>query len=402
MKKICFFLMAFLFLSCTKWVEPQAHYGQDQLIQTQSGQYYGQTDEIGGYASRDYEGDYAFEASAVPPSVKTKKSSSKQNYNSFSKKSLGTQENIARMIHYNGYANLRVARPEETIEDIIALSRKVNGSIERRSTISITIRVPKESFEEVFATILAMGDVLTKSVTSEDVTEAFTSVELRLQTAKTTRDRLITLLERTDDEKEKINILRQIQRLNEQIDLIEAQMRTLQNLAELSSISIDVDSRKARTNLGHESAKREPAGFAWIHTLSPFQNKVCSAGKRLELPTPLGLVSLHPKGPYTSESADGVVLRTAKLNNNPQGDGHFWQNAIYERLKDGFGKVEKGTLGPFSTITFYEDSDNPYIWMIAVRKTDKSLEFMEVYYPSDIQRERYQSAIEASIIGGEQ
>ena len=100
------------------------------------------------------------------------------------------------MIHYNGYANIRSARPEETIEDIVALSRKFNGSIERRSTISITIRVPKESFEEVFAAILAMGDVLTKSVTSEDVTEAFTSVELRLQTAKTTRDRLITLLEK--------------------------------------------------------------------------------------------------------------------------------------------------------------------------------------------------------------
>ena len=77
---------------------------------------------------------------------------------------------------------------------------------------------------------LEFGEVLGKIITSEDVSEAYTSVELRLKTSKTTRDRLISLLEKTNDDKEKINLLREIQRLNEQIDRMEAQMRTLKNL----------------------------------------------------------------------------------------------------------------------------------------------------------------------------
>ena len=306
----------------------------------------------------------------------------------------------AQMVHYNGYTELQVSRPEEVLEEIAELCKQVDGNIERRSTVSITIRVPRASFESVFASILDLGEVISKSITSEDITEAYTSIELRLQTAKTTRDRLITLLEKTDEEQEKINILRQIQRLNEQIDLIESQMRTLQNLAELSTISVELRARRAQSNMLNNEVSTEPAGFAWIHDLSPFQNLVCTSGKRLALPTPSGLVSLQERGPYSAESADGTVLRSTTLSNQPEGDSAFWQRAIQKRLYGGFGKVEQGTLGPFSTLTFWEDSESPYIWTIAIHTDEDQLNLIEVYYPSIEQRERYQLDIETAILGG--
>ena len=58
-------------------------------------------------------------------------------------------------------------------------------------------------------------------------------------------DRLISLLEKTNDDKEKINLLREIQRLNEQIDRMEAQMQGLKNLADFSSISVELSSKKS-------------------------------------------------------------------------------------------------------------------------------------------------------------
>jgi len=397
MKKLWLFIIIFLQVACAAKLMPQ-EYKYDQEAYYQQQEVYADYHDYGGEGSGG--GGYGFVGQtdeAMP--MERQHSLSIKGYKKEAKKKESEEQAAPRMIHYNGYANLQVARPEEVIEEIVAISKEVDGNIERRSIKSITIRVPKESFADVFAAILEMGDVLSKSVTSEDVTEAFTSVELRLQTAKTTRDRLVALLEKTEDEKEKINILRQIQRLNEQIDVIEAQMRTLQNLADLSSISIELSARAA---IGDGPSQAEPEGFFWIHELSPFQNTVCSSGKRLELETPEGLVSLHKKGAYLAESADGTVLRTTRLNNDPMGDAAFWQRAIHKRLKGGFGTVEQGSLGSFSTITLQEDSDNPYIWMIAVRNNGKDLELIEVYYPSKAQQERYQKLIEAAIVGGAQ
>lgn len=309
------------------------------------------------------------------------------------------QQPAARMVHYNGYANLHVARPEEVVEEIVALSKTYKGNIERRSTQSITIRVPKESFSDVFNEIIKLGDVLNKSVTSEDVTEAFTSVELRLKTAQTTRDRLLALLEKAKDEEEKIKILRQLQRLNEQIDIIEAQMRTLKDLSNFSSISVDLTAKQAVANGAQQV---EAVGFSWIHHLSPFQNTVCHSGKRLELSTPDEFVALHPKGAYIAESADGTVLRATRLENDPQGSSGFWHDSIQKRLASGYGKIESKEIGQFQSITLFEDSDNPYIWIIAVRDAGKYIEVVEAYFPNKEQLKRHQVSVVTAITGGAQ
>ena len=309
------------------------------------------------------------------------------------------QQPAARMVHYNGYANLHVARPEEVVEEIVALSKTYKGNIERRSTQSITIRVPKDSFSDAFNEIIKLGDVLNKSVTSEDVTEAFTSVELRLKTAQTTRDRLLALLERAKDEEEKIKILRQLQRLNEQIDIIEAQMRTLKDLSDFSSISVDLTAKQAVANGAQQV---EAVGFSWIHNLSPFENSVCHSGKRLELSTPDEFVALHPKGAYIAESADGTVLRATRLKNDPQGSSGFWHDSIQKRLASGYGKTESKEIGQFQSITLFEDSDNPYIWIIAVRDAGKYIEVVEAYFPNKEQLKRHQDSVVTAITGGAQ
>ena len=73
--------------------------------------------------------------------------------------------NLAELIHYNGYAYLQVDRVDETFEQISALAKDVKGTIERQSSKSITIRVPKDAFHDVFDRILEFGEVLQKSIT---------------------------------------------------------------------------------------------------------------------------------------------------------------------------------------------------------------------------------------------
>lgn len=364
----------------------------------QSAEYYEQSyDDYGAYAQMEmpYEQEANFmQSKIIAPSNSYK---GKQSFSN-SKNIPEPQQNVSDMIHYNGYASLQVDRIDDTLTEIIEISKTINGTIERQSSKSITIRVPKTSFHAVFLQILELGEVLQKSITSEDVSEVFTSVELRLKTSKTTRDRLIALLEKTKDDEEKIKLLREIQRLNEQIDRMEAQIRTLQNLADFSNISVDVTSKRAEQS--STNREFESAGFSWIHNLSPFQSTVCQSGKRLEIEIEDGLVVLNKKGAFVAESADGVVLRSTRLDNNPKGDSTFWKQAIQGRLEKGFGNVKNiDPIGGFLGVELWEDSNAPYIWHIYIRVAGDDLDLIEVFFPDENRKSRYIESIQAGIGG---
>lgn len=94
------------------------------------------------------------------------------------------QPAVARMVHYDGFARLRVTRVEEGVDQVRAVAEGLGGHVERVGSDSITVRVPVASFRAAFDQVLTLGEVLDKSLTAQDVTDAFTSVDLRLKTAR--------------------------------------------------------------------------------------------------------------------------------------------------------------------------------------------------------------------------
>jgi hypothetical protein len=313
------------------------------------------------------------------------------------KKDAKKGQSAAAMIHYNGYALLRVARVEEGLDSIAVMAREAGGKLETRGENRITVRIPREGFEEFFAAMLGLGDVMRKSITAEDVSEAFTSVDLRLKTSKATRERLLQLLEKAEEEEEKIRILQQIQRLNEQIDTMEAELRTLRGLAEMSRVTVELVPRQA---VSGRAVQQESTGFGWINWLTPFSSTVCQEAKRLPIETPEGLVSLNRKGPYVAESADGAVLRACTVPNQPQGDSVFWQKALQERLAESFATAEPLSIGGFAGVRLVEEAQEPYIYYIGARAEKGQLHLVELYYPSQEQEDRYHPSISDAIEGG--
>jgi len=302
----------------------------------------------------------------------------------------------SRMIHYSGYARIRVARTEEGIDAITALTDKWKGLIERVSTKTVTIRVPVEHFEDAFEELLGLGDVLDKNISAQDVTDAYTAVSLRLDTARATRDRLIVLLAKARDEQEKLVLVREIQRLSESIDKMESQSRTLSRLASLARITIELVPREA---LAWQDAGDEAIEFAWIRYLNPFHDDVIANARPLMLDVPEGLVALDVKRKYIAESADGTRIWSGRMENAPLADGKFWVDAIKQRLEKDFASAEVTTIGSFHVLTFTERADKPYTWMIALQPDGKHLSIVEVYYPDAAQQERYEGAVKTVIEG---
>lgn len=308
------------------------------------------------------------------------------------------EEAQQRMIHYSGYANLKVARPDVLLADVEKLAVSLGGHVERLDTSQITIRVPVARFDEAFSAVLRLGDVIQKAITAEDITDAFTAVDLRLKTARMTRDRLVALLAMAKDEKEKLALLAQIRRLTEDIDVMESQLRTLAALADFSRITVVATARPA---FADRTGQDDPVGFQWISQLSPFRRDVGHSGKLLKLTVPEGLVALDDKRHFAAESADHAAIWTGRLKNEPGGDAAFWIAAVKERLAPGFAQAEVSTVGAYQVLRLVSATDPAYRYLVGIHTDGDHLDLVEVYYPSAAQEERFGKAVLAALAGGQ-
>lgn len=302
----------------------------------------------------------------------------------------------ARMVHYDGYAQIRATKPADLIASVEAMATELGGRVDNLYGMAITIRVPVERFDEAWERTLAMGDVLSRSVRADDITDQFLAVDLRVRTLRTTRDRLVELLAKATEEEEKLALLAQITRVTEELDSFESQLRVLGDLAAMSQITVEaVPRERFAGNRGPEYD-----GFAWISQISPFRHAVFEDDKRIALVEPSGLVSLARKGPFVAESADGTVLWTFRIPNDPVGSGSFWVDAIEDRLGEQFTGFDKRAIGAWSCVDLDEaGADAPYRWQICVQPDGKHLNVAQTFYPSIEQVDRYGTRIEAALKG---
>lgn len=300
----------------------------------------------------------------------------------------------ARMVHYEGYVRLRVTHPEVSADDVSAVALGLGGYVEQLDASRVTIRVPVAKFQDAFDAVLKLGEVDTKSISAEDVTDAFTAVDLRLQTARSTRDRLVVLLAKAKDEAEKVALVGQLREVTEQIDTLEAQVQLYARLADFARITVELE---ARPQLSW-SAGEDDAAFAWVRQLSPFADQV--DGKKLPLTVPAGFVPLDVKRRFVAESPEGTRLWTDRLRNEPVGTASFWLDALRTRIAGDFETVEAGTRGGWSTLRLVSRARPTYTWVVLLRVDGPWLDVAQVYYPTAEAEARYGAVVDALFAGG--
>lgn len=301
-----------------------------------------------------------------------------------------------RMVHYNGYARMRSPKPEELIEKARSLVVESGGYVEQVRTGNAVFRVPVREFHGVFKKILTLGDVLSKNMSAQDVTDAFTDIDLKMKIATASRNRYLELLNQTDDEEEKLALLKEIARLNESIESMQNMLKTLSALADFSRLSLDVTGMESSV-LGGE--KPDIFEFRWIHELSPFSRANLDSGRKLKFEVPKDMVALGEKT-WITESADGVVFSACRRANSPKGDTAFWISAVKERLEKGFRTMTKKQTGSFTCLRMESLSDKPYVYVLGLQVKDQDLQVFEIYYPGLDHETRFETAITDAIVKG--
>lgn len=303
-----------------------------------------------------------------------------------------------RKLHYNGYVKLRAIDPDEILNRAVEIAASAGGYVENRTLLAVTVRVPVARFDAIFKKMLALGPVLNKSVTVRDITDEYTDIELRLSLAREMQKRLTDLLAKAETEEEKLELLREIRRVNEEIEYLTTLMETLKSLADFSRVTVEVEPRQA---LETKTFTDDIAEFRWIHSLSPFRRDVSASGKKLEFEVPQEMVVLGKKGQWIAESADGAVFWACELENKPRGDTDFWFEAVKFRLGPEFESTEPDRAGKFRMLRLADRAKDSYIYLVGVCVEGDGLALVEIHYPSAAHEKRYGKRVIESITKGE-
>jgi len=279
---------------------------------------------------------------------------------------------------YSGFLRLSVDSVEKRKEEVFDIAEELGGWVEQAEENRVIVRVPAGIFEEALSRLSTVGEVIERSVETQDVTEQYQDLSARLRLSQHARDRLYRLLERTDSVEERLRILREIRRLTDEIEEIKQRLDQLETLVSYSRITIELVPR-----LAYESPYREMIPFAWIRDLDPVYVSIGALARRASLELPGTFAVFSKEDAFRAESAEGVRVRLGTVQNVPSGDSLFWQRALAYHLEPFYALAEKRTLGGTECVLFTSKDREPFYYLVGVLAAGKHIFVAEAFFPTD-------------------
>jgi hypothetical protein len=112
-----------------------------------------------------------------------------------------------------------------------------------RRSIHVQVRVPADKFQTSMARLEPLGKVLSRQITTEDVTEQFVDTDARLRNLKRTEERLLAHLDRTGELEDVVKVEHELTRVREELEVLEGRLRFLSHRVEFSTINITLQER---------------------------------------------------------------------------------------------------------------------------------------------------------------
>jgi len=288
------------------------------------------------------------------------------------------EQPVERMRIYTGFTELIVDKVDQTKRAIMKLAQQNGGYVESVYENNIIIRVPAEQFFEIFEQILKLGEVHNKSIESIDVTEYFQDISTRLKIAEKTRDRLYKLLEKTDDAEERLNILKEIRRLTEEIERLKLTLEILEQHIAFSRIVIDIIPR-----LAQQTFTKEEIPFEWIAILDPLYPMLGNLYKEIDFALDKDFAIFSEENIFRAETADGIRVRVTTTANRPEGESLFWQRALSFHLGKFYRSAEKYELKDVKAVLFKSKDLEPFYYLVGIY-IDKDIIFViEIFFPDE-------------------
>ncbi len=283
-----------------------------------------------------------------------------------------------RMVVYRAEIWTAVDSVGDATKNIEKLAGEIGGRVDSVSTQSgaasatIVLRVPAAKFDEALVLLEKVGEITGKRISADDVTEEFRDTELRLRMQKTVLARFEELLKKTTDPKERVGILREMERISADIAALEQRLAYLKDQAEFSTITLYL------TAAVRDAVKRyQPLPFRWLRLLDPDMWPSGEfAGFAFEK-GPEGFFAArenyenHAEAWLFQSPQGSVRVRLQKVENYPEADTAFWTEAFAIEMGNRLYKqIADEKMGQFMTRTYEIPGGRRYLAGFVVKEED--------------------------------
>ncbi len=167
-----------------------------------------------------------------------------------------------RLVIKEAKLQLGTTAPARLVEAAPAIAQKYGGFVVKSETrgvggspveAEVVLRVSAERLDPALAELRKFGDVLSESVTGQDVTAEYVDVEARLKAKRVLEERLLALASTSTRVEDTLKVESELGRVRSEIEQAEGRSRYLQESARLSSVEVSAVSPSQPGEPGVES-----------------------------------------------------------------------------------------------------------------------------------------------------
>jgi hypothetical protein len=177
-------------------------------------------------------------------------------------KAVADTPHSAAMLIYTATLSMAVYQVEPGLDAVERLARDLGGYLSSRQDASITVRIPRDRFDEMLGRVQKLGDVTHRDIKAQDVTDEYVDLQARLKNAYAIRDKLTELLSKAAV-KDAIEIEKELGRVTEEIERMEGKMKLLRDQIAFSTVTVNFT--PIAPEQVHDSSLLTP--FPWLQQL---------------------------------------------------------------------------------------------------------------------------------------
>ena len=165
---------------------------------------------------------------------------------------------LADKIIYSGHMYIETTKFDEAISTVEAQVREYGGFIESSDVSGRTeyrpdgttslvdrsanyvVRVPSSKFDAFVKQSGSLGNVLSSNTTADNVTSQFSDAEARKASLKVQEERLLAMMEKTDNIKSLIELEERLTEVRYEYEAIERRLINWQNQVDYSTVSLNL------------------------------------------------------------------------------------------------------------------------------------------------------------------
>lgn len=159
-----------------------------------------------------------------------------------------------RYLIKNATVTIEVDNPEDSATAVTTAASDAGGYIGAlnestdglgRRTVTMTVRIPSDRFDDLMVNLSLMGKILQKNITTQDVTEEFVDTEARSRNLKVSEQRIIEHLGRAGTLEDILRVETELTRVRQQIEQLDGRLRFLSHRVAYSTLNLTLQETPA-------------------------------------------------------------------------------------------------------------------------------------------------------------